>query len=380
TTHQLEQKQWILWVANDITKRNQAEAALREKEQYLRLILDNIPQQVFWKDTNCVFLGCNQNWAKAAQLPNPEAVIGKTDFDLLDNPQLAASFQSEDRQVMKADQPKLHKIARKVRSGENGEEVWLDISKIPLHDAAGKVIGLIGVIEDITLRKQATEALKLEQKKSEALLVNILPQDIVEQLKQQQSSLPQPGEKTLIAQHHQATTILFADIVGFTPLSAQLSPIELIDLLNDIFSAFDHLLDRYHLEKIKTIGDAYMVAAGLPIPRPDHVEAIAQMALDMQAAIQQFHVKPNKPCQIRIGIHTGSVVAGVIGIKKFIYDLWGDTVNVASRMESTGCPNKIQVTEPIYQQLKDRHHFETRGRVKVKGKGEMTTYWLLGKR
>ncbi|MDB9312406.1 adenylate/guanylate cyclase domain-containing protein [Spirulina sp. CS-785/01] len=377
---QLNDEQCILWVANDITQRKQAEAALREKEEYLRLILDNIPQQVFWKDTNCVFLGCNQNWARAAQLPNPEAVIGKTDFDLLDDPQLAESFQTEDRHVMETDQATLHKIARKIRPGENGEEVWLDISKIPLHNASGEVIGLIGVIEDITLRRQATEALKLEQKKSEALLVNILPQDIVEQLKQQQSTLPQPGQKTLIAQHYEEATILFADIVGFTPLSAQLLPIELIDLLNEIFSAFDHLLDRYQLEKIKTIGDAYMVAAGLPIPRADHVDAIAKMALEMQAAIGQFYVRPHEPCRIRIGIHTGSVVAGVIGIKKFIYDLWGDTVNVASRMESTGYPNKIQVTEAIYQRLKDRYTLEKRGTVKVKGKGEMTTYWLLGKR
>ncbi|MEA5471769.1 adenylate/guanylate cyclase domain-containing protein [Spirulina sp. 06S082] len=377
---EIDNEDCLLMVANDITERKRMEASLQEKEQSLRLILDTIPQQVFWKDTDSVFLGCNQNWAEAAHLNHPEEAIGKTDYDMGLPREIADLFRQEDRKIMEADEPVLHKIAKKQRPGENGKIIWLDISKVPLHDIHGNVIGLIGVIDDITPQKEAMEALKQEREKSEALLLNILPHRIVEQLKKQHNSIPQPGVKTLIAEHYETTTILFADIVGFTPFSAQLSPITLVDMLNDIFSAFDRLADDYNVEKIKTIGDAYMVAGGLQEPEDDRAEAIAAMALEMLKTIAQFRINAEKPCQIRIGIHTGAVVAGVIGIKKFIYDLWGDTVNVASRMESTGEPGKIQVTAQIYEQLKEQFVFEKRGAIAVKGKGEMITYWLIGKK
>ncbi|MDY6784650.1 MAG: adenylate/guanylate cyclase domain-containing protein [Cyanobacteriota bacterium] len=215
----------------------------------------------------------------------------------------------------------------------------------------------------------AAEKLNLEQEKSERLLLNILPAAIAERLKQDRSP---------IAEQFEEATILFADLVGFTPLSARLSPIELVDLLNLLFSEFDRLAQQFGLEKIKTIGDAYMVAAGLPLPKPNHVEAIAEMGLSMQKAIETFQRDRGESLQIRIGIHTGSVVAGVIGTHKFIYDLWGDTVNTASRMESHGLPGKIHVTEEVYLRLRDRYRFEQRGELQVKGKGKMTTYWLLG--
>jgi class 3 adenylate cyclase len=216
---------------------------------------------------------------------------------------------------------------------------------------------------------EASEAaLQESQKQSERLLLNILPLSIAERLKQDTSA---------IAEHFDEVTILFADIVGFTPLSTRIKPAELVNLLNEIFSTFDELTEKHGLEKIKTIGDAYMVVGGLPIPKPDHAEAVAQMALDMQKAIAHFQAKYSEQLQIRIGINTGSVVAGVIGTKKFIYDLWGDAVNVASRMESSGVPGKIQVTEATYERL-ERYEFEQRGQVAVKGRGEMTTYWLVG--
>ena len=158
-----------------------------------------------------------------------------------------------------------------------------------------------------------------------------------------------------------------------------MSPLELVNLLNQMFSTFDKLAQKYGLEKIKTIGDAYMVAGGLPVPRGDHAEAVAQMALDMQEAIKQFQADLGEPFQIRIGINTGPVIAGVIGIKKFIYDLWGDTVNVASRMESSGIPGRIQVSATTYDILKDKFLLEKRGAVLIKGKGEMITYWLTEK-
>jgi len=175
-------------------------------------------------------------------------------------------------------------------------------------------------------------------------------------------------------------TVLFADIVNFTQLAARMSPTELVNLLNQIFSAFDRLAERHGLEKIKTIGDAYMAVGGVPLPRPDHAEAIAEMALDMQTAIAQLNLEQHEVFPIRIGINTGPVVAGVIGIKKFIYDLWGDTVNIASRMESEGLAGCIQVTTSTYQRLKDQYLFIERGEIPVKGRGVMQTYLLVGRK
>jgi class 3 adenylate cyclase len=157
-------------------------------------------------------------------------------------------------------------------------------------------------------------------------------------------------------------------------------PLELLNLLNQIFSVFDQLAEKHGVEKIKTIGDAYMAVGGLPVAKDNHAEAIAQMALDMQQAIQQFQTEQGESFQIRIGINTGPVVAGVIGIKKFSYDLWGDAVNVASRMESSGLPGRIQVTAATKERLQDKFLFEERGAILVKGKGRMINYWLIGKK
>ena len=229
-------------------------------------------------------------------------------------------------------------------------------------------------LEKKRLRDQEQAYLKRladEQEKSERLLLNILPKAIAERLKQ--------GEST-IADSFNDVTVMFADLVGFTKLSASLSPGELVELLNDIFSGFDNLADKYGLEKIKTIGDAYMVVGGLPTPRKDHAEAIADMALDMLDKIAQVPTEDGQPLKIRIGINTGAVEAGVIGSKKFTYDLWGDTVNTANRMESHGIPSAIQVTKETYERLLDKYVFKERGIVDVKGKGPMTTYLLMGRK
>jgi len=218
---------------------------------------------------------------------------------------------------------------------------------------------------EIREREQMEKALRLEKYKSEQLLLNILPKAVVEQLKQLKGSL---------AERFDEVTILFADIVDFTPLAAQISPLELVNWLNGIFSEFDRLAEQLQLEKIKTIGDAYMVVGGLPITRNDHAEAVMEMAIAMQAAIQRFSRHDQRPLQLRIGINTGPVVAGVIGIQKFSYDLWGDAVNIASRMEAQGEPGMIQVTEATYQRLRSHYHFEPMGQVLVKGRGYMTTY------
>jgi class 3 adenylate cyclase len=217
-------------------------------------------------------------------------------------------------------------------------------------------------------RKQAEAALKLQQEQTEKLLLNILPKPIAERLQKEQK---------LIADHFDDVSVLFADLVGFTEFCAQKTPTQLVEILNGIFSEFDRLSELHGLEKIKTIGDAYMVVGGLPTPREDHSEAIALLALDMQAALRRFNVKIGENFQLRIGVHSGSVVAGIIGISKFSYDLWGDTVNVASRMESNGLPGKIQVTAGTYERLKEQFVFEERGQILVKGKGKMLTYWLI---
>ena len=215
------------------------------------------------------------------------------------------------------------------------------------------------------------QAFRREHARSEGLLLNILPGPIAERLKQ--------GEE-VIADRFSEVTILFADIIDFTALSARITPEELVTMLNAVFSAFDRLSDRHGLEKIKTIGDAYMVVGGLPEPRPDHAEAVAEMALDMRSEIGRLGAELGRPIALRIGIDTGPVVAGVIGTRKFAYDLWGDAVNTASRMESQGVANGIQLTEGAYRRLKDSYICETRGVIDVKGKGELLTYLLKGKR
>ena len=198
------------------------------------------------------------------------------------------------------------------------------------------------------------------------LLLNVLPAPIAAKLKKQ------PGH---IAERYEDASVLFADIVGFTQLSARLSPSELLDLLNRIFSGFDELAGERKLEKIKTIGDAYMVAGGLPEPHPDHLGAMASLALAMQESILQTSSEFGG-LKLRIGLHAGSVIAGVIGTRKFIYDVWGDTVNTASRLESHGEPGRVQVSDMVFQRLQSRFDFELRGAVELKGRGSMNTYFL----
>ncbi|MFT3893387.1 MAG: adenylate/guanylate cyclase domain-containing protein [Anaerolineales bacterium] len=214
---------------------------------------------------------------------------------------------------------------------------------------------------------KAYSMLNTEHDRAERLLLNVLPEEVATRLKSGQAT---------IADSYTEVTVLFADIVGFTSLSARISPEQLVTMLNSVFSTFDQLAEKYKLEKIKTIGDAYMVVSGLNGPHPNRPEAAASMALDMMAGLDQLSKALNLDLQVRIGMDTGPVVAGVIGTKKFIYDLWGDTVNTASRMESQGVPGRIQVTERFYQCLQDKFRFEKRGILQIKGKGDMTVYLL----
>jgi adenylate cyclase len=213
--------------------------------------------------------------------------------------------------------------------------------------------------------------IQLEREKSERLLLNILPASIAERLKHD------PG---IIADRFADVTVIFADIAGFTPLSAQISPEELVAVLDDVFTRFDTLAEKYGLEKIKTIGDAYMVVSGLPISRDDHAEAAAHMALEMRNAMHDVNRGREEPLHLRIGLHSGPVIAGVIGRMKFSYDLWGDTVNIASRMESHGVIDQIHVSPTTYEHLCDHYEFRAQGPTRIKGKGEMTTYLLEGQK
>jgi guanylate cyclase len=220
-------------------------------------------------------------------------------------------------------------------------------------------------------RQDALAALRSEQDRAESLLLNILPRSIADRLK---------AEPQTIADQFTAASVLFADVVDFTPHSEQLSPAEVVGVLDHLFSHFDALAERHGLEKIKTIGDCYMVAAGVPTPRPDHARALALMALDMLDAMCAGAAMGELGLELRVGINSGPVVAGVIGRKRFLYDLWGDAVNTASRMESHGTPGRIQITRATYELLEDEFECEPRGTVTIKGKGEMETWYLVGPR
>jgi adenylate cyclase len=233
------------------------------------------------------------------------------------------------------------------------------------------VLNILGVsLTAYLLLQYSVRARDAALAQSDGLLLNVLPRSIADRLKRD------PG---VIAERYDDVTVLFADIADFTPFAERTSPEQVVGVLDEIFSAFDQLALQRGLEKIKTIGDAYMVAGGLPEPRADHVEAVAELALEMQAEFARLCESLGLGLAIRIGIDTGPVVAGVIGRHKFTYDLWGDTVNTASRMESHGVAGRIQVTDTTYRHLQDHYRFEERGEVEVKGKGLQRTYLLVGR-
>jgi guanylate cyclase len=248
---------------------------------------------------------------------------------------------------------------------------WFVSAMIALNVALVTSIVFVLVAVFVVQRAEALAALRLEQDKAENLLLNVLPRSIADRLR---------SEPQTIADHYDQATILFADVVDFTPFAQRLSASEVVGTLDNLFSRFDALAERYDLEKIKTIGDCYMVAAGVPTPRPDHARAVARMAIDMLAVMKANDEVGRLGLELRVGINSGPVVAGVIGRKRFLYDMWGDAVNIASRMESHGTPGHIQVTTATHELLKDDFVFEHRGPVEVKGKGEMHTWYLVGVR
>jgi guanylate cyclase len=248
---------------------------------------------------------------------------------------------------------------------------WFTTTMLALNIVGTGSVAFTVLASFANQRNAALSALRVEQARSEALLTNVLPSTIAERLKDASGS---------IADHIESASVLFADIVDFTPLAQSLSPTEVVDTLDHLFSLFDGLVEQRGLEKIKTIGDCYMAAAGVPDPCADHADRAALLALDMRTAVTASATAGRAPLELRIGINSGPVTAGVIGRKRFLYDLWGDAVNTASRMESNGTPGQIQITRATYELVKDAFVCEERGTIQVKGKGEMETWYLLAPR
>jgi len=276
---------------------------------------------------------------------------------------------------------------RRIKANEKIHDIPV-IFMTALSETADKLKGFqAGAVDYVTKPLQQEEVLarvnthlslrrmqqQLEEKErqTERLLLNVLPKSIADKLR---------GNISSLAEYFPEVTVVFADIVSFTELSSRKGPDELVGILNELFSEFDALVEELGLEKIKTIGDAYMAVAGTPIPRTDHALATAKLGLGILDGISKYNKKHQTDFSIRIGMNSGPVVAGVIGTKKFSFDLWGDTVNMASRMESFGVPGRIQVTESTYELLKGEYEFEERGEVEIKGKGMTKTYFLKGPR
>ena len=346
-------------------KRKEAESALLESEERYRDLFENATDLIQCVTADGSFVYVNQAWRET--LGYSEAEIAELNILDVIHPSYKTQYIKILQKVMYGEK---HERIQAQFVTKNQEIISLE-GNINCKFVEGKPAFTRGIFRDITKRLETEAELRHQRDQTEKLLLNILPSPIADRLKQQ------PGT---IADNLAEVTVMFADIVGFTELSAQSSPTVMVELLNEIFSEFDHLAEKHNLEKIKTIGDAYMVVGGLPNPQVNHAQAIAEMALDMLEAITIFCQETGTNISIRIGINTGPVVAGVIGIKKFTYDLWGDTVNTASRMESHGVAGEIQLTESTYKQLKGQYKFENRGMISVKGKGEMNTYFLKNRK
>jgi adenylate cyclase len=262
-------------------------------------------------------------------------------------------------------------VLGEVRFPDADLPVWFTTTMLALNIVGTAAIAFTVLASFAKERNEALAALRIEQARSEALLVSVLPRPIAERLK---------AANGRIADHLDSASIVFADLVNFTPMSERLPPSEVVGMLDDLFSRFDALAERHGMEKIKTIGDCYMAAAGVPDPQEDHARRAALLALDMLETVASWTLPDRSRLQLRIGINSGPVIAGVIGTKRFLYDLYGDAVNTASRMETHSVPGEIQITSATHELLKGEFDCTSRGSITVKGKGEMETWYLVGRR
>jgi len=363
----------------DISERRAAEQAVRRQEEMVRLLLHSTGEGLygFDLDGNCTF--ANAACVRMLGFKGDQDLLGRNMHRLVHHTRPNGEpYPVEECQIYRALQLQtgVH-VDNELMFCADGTNFPAEYWSYPMFQD-GELVGCVLTFVDITERKRIEAELarqhaelEVEKAKSEQLLLNILPESVADELK---------SGVTIIADDVSEVTVLFADIVNFTPLTTRLSAEELVGLLDRVFSAFDDMAGRYGLEKIKTIGDAYMVVAGVPTERTDHAEAAADMALAMIDEFSEHCGENFRDLELRIGMNSGPVVAGVIGKRKFTYDIWGDTVNVASRMESSGLPSHVQVTERLHDQLRDQFRLEPRGMVSVKGKGDMQTYFLLGRR
>jgi PAS domain S-box-containing protein len=356
---------------SELEANRKLELRLQDSEERFRQVTNTI-DEVFWmtdpRKDQMLFI--SQAY---------ERIWGRTCKSVIEQPlSFIESIHPEDREAVIAAFPKQKEGSydieyRIVRS--DGGIRWIRDKAFPVRNESDEIYRVVGVAQDITENKNLIRDLNEEKGKTEHLLENILPKSIIGLLKGRQSmSLESP----VIAQRIDHATVLFADIVGFTSFSQSLEAEYVVDQLNQIVHVFDELVDKHGVEKIKTIGDSYMLAGGVPDYQEDHARRVANVALEMTVALARFNRTQGQAFQIRMGIHSGALVAGVIGTKKYVYDVWGDTVNTASRMESQGVPGEIQVSEDTYRLLNDRYQFEERGLIAVKGKGEIRAYLLKG--
>ncbi|RDK10052.1 adenylate/guanylate cyclase domain-containing protein [Cupriavidus lacunae] len=385
-----------------LSKRDDPET-LREK--FARVIVDDMYQFVGLLDVNGMILEINRAAVEGFGIQMDQ--VRGTPFWDADWFGVSQETRTAVRELIRrAGQGEFVRCDFKVYSRLAPEEtISVDFSLLPIRNHKGEIVFLLPEGRNITEKKRAEaeiarknqelrashelilqqrdelqilyEKIVAEQRLSERLLLSLLPYPIAERLKARPDFVP--GEiPEIIADSLPEVTVLFADIVAFTQFSSGMSPERLVGILNEIFTDFDVIADQYRLEKIKTIGDAYMAAAGLPEPASDHAVRAACMAIDMMDALHRFNQRRGYDLQMRIGINSGAVVAGVVGKHKFIYDLWGDAVNTASRMESHGVAGRIQVTDTTRRLLGDAFAFEERGRIVAKGMGELHTWFLCG--
>ncbi|MCL6754043.1 PAS domain S-box protein [Nostoc sp. CCCryo 231-06] len=346
-------------------KRKQAEDALVESEERYRDLFENANDLIQCVNASGRFLYVNRAWQEALGYSESE-IVNMNVFDII-HPEFKQGCLQRFYRVLSGEKIGQVKAAFVTKDGQT---IFLE-GNISCKFVEGHPVATRGIFRTITQRLVAEEALRHQQEETERLLLSILPTAISKPLKKEPAN---------IVEDVADVTVLFADIVGFTEIAASISAMQLVNLLNSIFSTFDRLTEQYGLERIKTIGDAYMVVGGLPTRRRDHAQAIAQMALQMQTAIALFNTENNQNFSIRIGIHSGSVFARVIDFKQITYNLWVDTVNIARCIESQGIVGKTQVTEDTYKSLCNEFLFEKRGEIEVQGKGKMITYLLVGQK
>ncbi|HEX8436236.1 adenylate/guanylate cyclase domain-containing protein [Archangium sp.] len=355
----------------DLTAHAEVEANLRRQKEYYESLVLNSPVAIVTINLRFNVVSWNPEAERLFGYTAREA-IGRNILRLVasDGP-IREDAEATAREALQ--RGRVHSLSRRLR--KDGTPIDVELLALPVS-VEGEQVGFIAIYHDITelqrLHQQEVahlRALERERERADQLLLNILPGPVAERLKK--------GQR-IIVENFPDVTVLFADLVDFTRFAAQHMPADVLQVLNMVFSVFDQLTDEFGVEKVKTIGDAYMVVGGLTLPRSDHADAVAGLALAMRTELLKLGEQLQIPLHLRIGIHSGPVIAGVIGDKKFAYDLWGDTVNTASRMESHGVVDGIHISETVHERLRGRYRFRDQGITHVKGKGPMRTWLLLG--